>query len=102
MNVSIVGPAFSYDPKNMPARPEPILLKPEVNECVSCQKVEKSMELVELVEPTPPLESAMIVRREKSPSKIVATSEKEIMTDSLVKEIEEIDDSFEQYELVIT
>lgn len=101
MNVNIVGPAFSYNAKNLPTKPEPILQQPEANECISCQKVEKPIELEELVEPRPSLESAMTVRREKSPSKIV-TSEKEIMTDSIAREIEEIDNSIEQYELVIT
>ena len=85
MNVNIVGPAFSYETKNVPAKPEPIQL-PEVNECISFQKVEKPIELEELIEPRASMEPVIPMRREKSPLKII-TSEKEIMTDHFAREI---------------
>lgn len=101
MNVNIVGPAFSYETKNMPPRPETILQQPEVSHCISCHRAEKPIELEELIEPRPSLQPEIHMRRERSPMKIV-TSEKEINTEPISTEFDEIDDSNEQYELVIT
>lgn len=101
MNVNIVGPAFSYETKNVLPKPEIIMQQPEVSNCISCHRTEKPIELEELIEPRPSLQPDIPKRRERSPLKIV-TREKEIMTEPIPSEIEEIDDSIEQYELVIT
>lgn len=84
MNVNIIGPAFTYETKNVTQMTEVIMQQPEVSNCISCQKAEKPIELEELIEPKPSIQPE--VRRERSPLKIV-TSEKEIMTEPIAREI---------------
>ena len=88
MNVNIIGPAFTYETKNVPQKAESILQQPELSNCISCHKAEKPIELEELIEPRSSIQAEVSVRRERSPLKIV-TSEKEIMTEPIAREIQE-------------